>query len=90
VGVSPRDKNQKQSLEPRSGDSNRRDSLLSPLRGLEISDLSPLRADARSYLLSPLRGYIAQLQKVPPRKFLPKHTFPRRECRRVRNPPRRA
>jgi hypothetical protein len=32
VGVSPRDANER--FEPRSGGSNRRDKLLSPLRGL--------------------------------------------------------
>jgi hypothetical protein len=55
-GVSPRNKGQNTSLEPRSGDSNRRDNVLSPLRGFGVLKARFLRADARSYLLPPLRG----------------------------------
>jgi len=55
-GRQPTGTDQKKSFKPRSGGSNRRDKLLSPLRGSRISIRFSLRAYARSYLLSPLRG----------------------------------
>jgi hypothetical protein len=57
-GRKPTGNDEQKCFEPRSGDSNSCQSVLSPLRGFWVFGPCFLRADARSYLLPPLRGFL--------------------------------